>query len=83
MRESNTSAYWRLLKNTGPSILSDMGAVIARVDELDIWDDICIQGTVLSRSGLELRWESHDLPFKLRDFITEGSWNVRRGRRPF
>lgn len=46
-----------------------MQAVIAYGDDLDIIPDVWVRGTVLSRSGLELRWESQELPYKLRDFL--------------
>lgn len=42
--------------------MADMCAVVAKGDDLNIWDDTWMRGTVLSRSALEIRWESQDLP---------------------
>lgn len=50
-----------------------MQAVIAYGDDLGIIPDVWVRGTVLSRSGLELRWESKELPYKLRDFLTDSA----------
>lgn len=51
-----------MLKVYGPSIVQDMQAVVARGHELNIWDDVWLPGTILSRSGLTMRWESEGLP---------------------
>lgn len=75
-RRSNVSSYWRFL--FGPSITKQLHAVIVNGDDIHFWNDSWSEALVLSRSALEVRWESSELFTNLRDFITDGSWNRRR-----
>lgn len=62
----------------GPSITKNLHAIIVNGDNINLWDDAWIEGTVLSGSALEVRWESSALFDNLRDFISDGAWNTRR-----
>lgn len=75
-RKSNISAYWKML--CGRKVIKDMHGLVAKGDEIDIWNDVWLNGTVLSRTALELRWESQVRINKPRDFISEGQWNQTR-----
>lgn len=76
--KSNISSYWnKLLLSIGASTLDDLHTIVVNGDDINLWDDPWLQGIILSRTALEVRWESSALFQTLRDFITDGAWNAR------